>query len=60
MYRQLKRSSADYIISGVCGGIANFLGVPSLFVRLIFVFTPVSILLYAAMAYFIPADQEIL
>ncbi|MFS0553185.1 PspC domain-containing protein [Brevibacillus sp. 179-C9.3 HS] len=37
MTRQLKRSSTDKSILGVCGGIADFFGISSFIVRLIFV-----------------------
>ncbi len=47
MKRKLRKSSTDKSISGVCGGIAEYYGISSLAVRLIFIFLPgANILLY--------------
>lgn len=44
---KLKKSSTDKSISGVCGGIAEFFGISSLAVRLLFLFLPgANILIY--------------
>lgn len=44
---QLRKSSKDKSVAGVCGGIAEFFGIPSLTVRLIFIVTlPVSLFVY--------------
>jgi phage shock protein C len=37
MQTQLVRSNSDRVISGVCGGLANYLGIDSTIIRLIFV-----------------------
>ncbi|UYZ24067.1 PspC domain-containing protein [Mesobacillus jeotgali] len=47
MKNKLKKSSTDKSISGVCGGIAEYFGISSLAVRLIFVLLPgANILIY--------------
>lgn len=47
MRNKLKKSSTDKSISGVCGGIAEYFGISSLAVRLIFILLPgVNILIY--------------
>ncbi|WP_081734289.1 PspC domain-containing protein [Halalkalibacter akibai] len=53
--RKLRKSSIDKSISGVCGGIAEFFGISSFFVRLIFVlFLPVNLLIYIILANTLP------
>lgn len=37
MQTQLVRSNSDRVISGVCGGLANYLNIDSTIIRLIFV-----------------------
>ncbi|HWJ78899.1 MAG TPA: PspC domain-containing protein [Niallia sp.] len=45
--KKLKKSSKHKSIFGVCGGIADFLGISALSIRLIFLVTlPISILIY--------------
>lgn len=47
----MKRSSRDKSMHGVCGGIAEFLGISSFSIRLIFLVTmPVSIIVYIILA----------
>ncbi|WP_041964193.1 PspC domain-containing protein [Mesobacillus selenatarsenatis] len=47
MKKRLKKSSTDKSISGVCGGIAEYFGISSLAVRLIFILLPgANILIY--------------
>lgn len=46
MKDKLRKSTSDKSISGVCGGIAEYLGISSLAVRLIFIFLPANILIY--------------
>ncbi|WP_084134519.1 PspC domain-containing protein [Paenibacillus harenae] len=44
---KLKRSSRDKSIQGVCGGIAEFFGISSFSIRLIFILTmPASLIIY--------------
>lgn len=47
---KLRKSSTDKSIAGVCGGIAEYFGISSFAVRLIFIFLPVSILVYIILA----------
>jgi phage shock protein C len=46
----LRKSSTDRSITGVCGGIAEFFGISSLAVRLIFIFLPANIIIYLILA----------
>lgn len=39
--RKRKKSSTDKALAGVCGGVAEYFGISSLGVRLIFTFLPV-------------------
>lgn len=49
--KKLKRSSRDKSIQGVCGGIAEFFGISSFSIRLIFIFTmPASFIVYIILA----------
>jgi|GEM_PF-414827 len=43
---RLYKSNTDYVFLGVCGGIAEALIIPSILVRLVFLFLPVSLLVY--------------
>jgi phage shock protein C len=46
-----KKSSTDKSISGVCGGIAEYFGISSVTVRLIFILLPgANILIYLILA----------
>ncbi|WP_080146901.1 PspC domain-containing protein [Marinilactibacillus piezotolerans] len=56
MRGRLTKSSYDRYISGVCGGIAEFLGLPSWAVRLLFVLFVPSIMLYIILAIVMPED----
>lgn len=57
MTNPLKKSSSDKAIAGVCGGIAEYTGIPSLAVRILFIIVPVSLLMYVVLAYFLPDDD---
>ncbi|MEI2666988.1 PspC domain-containing protein [Rossellomorea sp. LJF3] len=46
MNNKLTKSRTDKSISGVCGGIAEYFGISSLGVRLIFLLLPANILIY--------------
>ena len=49
--RKLLRSAKNRSILGVCGGIADFLGISALGVRLIFILTlPLSLIIYIILA----------
>ncbi|MGM9920231.1 MAG: PspC domain-containing protein [Bhargavaea sp.] len=50
--KKLRKSSEDRALVGVCGGIAEFLGISSFVVRLIFLLTAsVSIWVYLVLAW---------
>ena len=57
---RLTRSESDKMISGVCGGIATYLGVDSVFVRLAFLVlafaSGVGILLYLILMILMPSE----
>nr|WP_092493859.1 MULTISPECIES: PspC domain-containing protein [Virgibacillus] len=50
MQNKLRKSSTDKSLSGVCGGIAEFFGISSFAVRLIFIFLPANLLIYIILA----------
>ncbi|WP_138417127.1 PspC domain-containing protein [Aquibacillus sediminis] len=52
MSQKLTKSSTDKALFGVCGGIAEFFGISSFVVRLIFFFTAsVSVIVYALLVW---------
>lgn len=53
---KLRKSSTDRMISGVCGGIAEFFGISSLAVRIAFIILPSNVLLYIILALIMPDD----
>lgn len=57
--KRLYRSSTNYMISGVCGGIGEFFGIDPTIIRLIWAFlgcTGVGIMAYLAAAIIIPQE----
>ena len=63
MTKELRRSATDCKIFGVCGGIAEYLGIDSNVIRLIWVavslFAGAGILLYIIAAFLLPkADVQ--
>ena len=62
MKKELRRSATDVKICGVCGGIAEYLGVDSNLVRLIWIavslFAGTGILLYILAAVLMPKANE--
>ena len=59
--RQIRRSSTDRWLGGVCGGLAQYLGVDSTLVRLAFVLlamSGVSPLVYLVLWVVIPSDAS--
>lgn len=55
---KLRKSSHDRVIAGVCGGIAEFFGISSLAVRILFVILPSNVLLYIVLALIMPEEYE--
>ncbi|SDD79087.1 phage shock protein C (PspC) family protein [Bhargavaea beijingensis] len=52
MLKKLRKSSGDRAIVGVCGGIAEFFGISSFVVRLIFLLTiSVSLWVYLVLSW---------
>ncbi|GAA5416806.1 hypothetical protein Pryu01_01845 [Paraliobacillus ryukyuensis] len=60
MNKKLRRSATDHAIAGVCGGIAEYFGISSFGVRLIFIFLPVNIIIYIILANTMPASPPTL
>ncbi|TAE75959.1 MAG: PspC domain-containing protein [Bacteroidetes bacterium] len=60
--KKLRKSSRDKKIFGVCGGIAEYLGIDSTWVRLVFiallVTTGMSFPVYLALAFIMPKHQK--
>ena len=60
--KKLTKSTTDRYICGVCGGIAQYLGVDSSVVRLVFAFLGImggsGLLLYLAAAFIMPSNEE--
>ncbi len=60
MYKQLRRSRTDRKISGVCGGLAQFLGIDSTAVRvamaLLTLLGGMSLIVYVVMWLLIPEE----
>ncbi|MER2063301.1 MAG: PspC domain-containing protein [Alkalibacterium sp.] len=55
--KKLTRSRSDRVLAGVCGGIAEFFGISSLAVRILFVILgPLDFLLYIILAIIIPNE----
>ncbi|MEI5909650.1 PspC domain-containing protein [Bacillus spongiae] len=59
METKLTKSNTDKAIFGVCGGMANYFGVPSTLVRIIFIFLPMFVLFYLLLNYFLPEDNSL-
>lgn len=59
MKKNLTKSKKDKYLLGVCGGIANFFGVDSRLIRIIFIFTPGSILFYLLLGYFLHEENKL-
>ena len=56
--KRLFRSKKDRIIAGVCGGIAEYLGISSTLVRILFVFSGIGMIAYLVAALIIPEAEE--
>lgn len=63
--KRLLRSSHDRMLAGVCGGIANYLGIDSTLVRVLFAlgsfFLAIfgGIVVYIILAFVIPSDDAV-
>lgn len=60
---QLMRSESDRFFAGVCGGIAAYLGVDSVFVRLAFVLlafaSGIGVILYVILMFIMPSEANV-
>lgn len=64
MRKVLYRSQTDILISGVCGGLAEYLGIGSLYVRLFFVLlafagTGIGVLIYLLLWIVLPPEDQV-
>ena len=63
--KKLYRSSTDYYFGGVCGGLADYFGIDSTIVRVIYVALSLfssgfpGLILYLVLMFIIPSDDEI-
>lgn len=57
--KTLCRSSRDRWLFGVCGGFAEYFGVSSLLMRLLFVLSGVGVLFYILLALLIPDEAQV-
>ncbi|MET3574477.1 PspC domain-containing protein [Bhargavaea ullalensis] len=51
---RITRSTEDRALFGICGGIAGHFGISSFLVRLVFLLTPASPLIYLILGMLIP------
>lgn len=58
MSKKLTRSRNDRALQGVCGGIAEYFGISSFGIRLIFLFLPANLLIYIILANIMPVSPE--
>jgi len=57
MEKKLCKSSSNKVLTGVCGGIAEYFNIDPLIVRLIFIFTSSATgIVYLILAIFLPKD----
>jgi len=54
--KKLRRSRHDRIFAGVCGGIAEYFGLSSTAIRLLYILLPPGIFLYIILAMIIPEE----
>ncbi|MEH7453130.1 PspC domain-containing protein [Gottfriedia acidiceleris] len=54
---RLYKSNTDYVFLGVCGGISEALLIPSILERLVFLFFPVSLLVYLVLGALMGTDD---
>ncbi len=63
MDKRITKSKTDKIITGVCGGLAEYFGIDSVIVRLVFVvlvfFNGVGLLLYIILAIIMPKAEQV-
>ena len=63
MLKKLYRSEKDKIVAGVCGGIAEYLNIDPVFVRILFLVALISegfgVMLYIILWFIIPVESSI-
>lgn len=56
MEKKLHRSKTDKMVAGVCGGIAEYLNISSVLVRILFVLSGIGIIAYFIVALIMPEE----
>ncbi len=56
MEKRLHRSKTDRWIAGVCGGIAEYLGISSTLIRILVVLSGIGIIAYLIVALIMPEE----
>ncbi|WP_406566745.1 PspC domain-containing protein [Bhargavaea beijingensis] len=51
------RAKSDRVLFGVCGGIGDHLGIRPIMIRLLFMFVPLSPLIYLVLAILLQEDN---
>lgn len=54
MEKKLTKSSTDRIFAGVCGGIAEFTGIPAWAIRIVFLLMSPTLPIYIILAFVMP------
>lgn len=57
--KKLMKSSQDKVLLGVCAGIAEFFDIPSFVIRLLFIFLPVSLVIYLLLSLYLPENPSL-
>ncbi|WP_018932039.1 PspC domain-containing protein [Gracilibacillus lacisalsi] len=61
MRRRLRKSGSDRSVHGVCGGIAEYFGISSFLVRLLFLFVmPAGFIIYIILSNILPDSPKTL
>ena len=60
MHRRLFRDEQNKVLGGVCAGIANYFGIDTTLVRIIFVFSGVGLFAYIILWVFVPSNSSTL
>lgn len=56
MRRKLTKSSTDYALTGVCGGIGERVNIDPILIRIIFLFLPGNLFIYIILNFIMPDE----
>lgn len=56
-YKKLYRSRRNRVITGLCGGIAEYFGIDPIIVRILMVISGVGLIAYFIISLFVPAED---